>query len=116
MQNECARRKHEYEMRAPVPSRRNISKPAPFSSVSFAIHLRREVIMSDLRSWKSRSALGAASATLALLPASHVLASQGPGGGPGTAGAITQLVMAILVYGASAAVVAVGLIGALRHR
>jgi hypothetical protein len=51
-----------------------------------------------------------------LLPVSLALASQGPGGGPGTASAITQLVMAILVYGASAAIVAAGLIGALRHR
>jgi hypothetical protein len=51
-----------------------------------------------------------------LLSASHALASQGPGGGTGTAGAITQWVMAILVYGASAAIVAAGLIGALRHR
>jgi hypothetical protein len=72
--------------------------------------------MSDPRSWKSRSALGAGCAVFALLPASHALASQGPGGGPGTAGAFTQLVMAILVYGASAAIVAAGLIGALRQR
>jgi hypothetical protein len=75
-----------------------------------------EVIMSDPRSWKSRSVLGAGFAVFTLLPASHALASQGPGGGPGTAGAITQLVMAILVYGASAAIVAAGLVGALRHR
>jgi hypothetical protein len=116
MQNECECRKHECEARAPVPSRRNIKKPARFSSVSSATHLRREVIMSDPRSWKSRSALSAASAALALLPASHALASQGPGGGHGTAGAIIQMVMAILVYGASAGIVAAGLIGALRHR
>jgi hypothetical protein len=72
--------------------------------------------MSDPRSWKSRSALGTVSAILALPPAGHALASQGPGGGPGTAGATIQLVMAIVVYGVSAAIVAVGLIGALRHR
>lgn len=72
--------------------------------------------MSEPRPWKSRSALGAGCAVFTLLPAGHVLASQGPGGGPGTAGAITQLVMAILVYGASAAIVAIGMIGALRHR
>jgi hypothetical protein len=68
------------------------------------------------RSWKLRSALAAGCAAFALLSASHALASQGPGGGTGTAGAITQWVMAILVYGASAAIVAAGLIGALRHR
>jgi len=44
------------------------------------------------------------------------LASQGPGGGPGTAGHFTQLAMAIIIYGASALVVGVGLIGAARRR
>jgi hypothetical protein len=49
-----------------------------------------------------------------LLPAHAALASQGPGGGPGTASSFTQLAMAILVYGTSALVVGSGLIGALR--
>jgi hypothetical protein len=49
-----------------------------------------------------------------LLPANAALASQGPGGGPGTASSFTQLAMAILVYGTSALVVGSGLIGALR--
>jgi len=44
------------------------------------------------------------------------LASQGPGGGMGTASHLTQVAMAILVYGASALVVAVGLIGAARRQ
>lgn len=44
------------------------------------------------------------------------LASQGPGGGMGTAGPLTRLAMAIVVYGASALVVGAGLIGALRGR
>lgn len=44
------------------------------------------------------------------------LASQGPGGGMGTAGHLTQVAMAILVYGASALVVAAGLIGAARRQ
>jgi len=43
-------------------------------------------------------------------------ASQGPGGGQGTAGSLTQLAMAILVYGASALVIGTGLIGAMRRR
>ena len=43
-------------------------------------------------------------------------ASQGPGGGPGTANHITQLAMAILVYGGCALIVAAGLIGGLRTR
>jgi hypothetical protein len=44
------------------------------------------------------------------------LASQGPGGGMGTASHLTQTAMAILVYGAAAIVVCVGLLGALRRR
>jgi len=42
-------------------------------------------------------------------------ASQGPGGGPGTASSATQLAMAIIVYGTSALVVGAGLIGAARR-
>ena len=62
----------------------------------------------------SRAAFFLASMATVLLPAHVVLASQGPGGGPGTAGPFTQLAMAILVYGTSALVVGSGLIGALR--
>jgi len=51
----------------------------------------------------------------AVLGASSALASQGPGVEAGTASPLTQLVMAILVYGASALVVGAGLIGALRR-
>ncbi|WP_245502192.1 hypothetical protein [Bradyrhizobium betae] len=51
--------------------------------------------------------------TASLLNESSALASQGPGVEGGTATPLTQLVMAILVYGASAAVVGAGLIGAL---
>ena len=57
----------------------------------------------------------AAAVAAALLPAGAALASQGPGGGPGTASPFTQLVMAILVYGLSAVVVGAGLIGAVRR-
>ena len=42
------------------------------------------------------------------------LAAQGPGTSAGNASQLTQLAMAILVYGASALVVGAGLIGALR--
>jgi hypothetical protein len=44
------------------------------------------------------------------------LASQGPGTGPGTASGLTQLAMAIIVYGTSALVIVAGLIGAARGR
>jgi len=48
------------------------------------------------------------------LGGSSALAAQGPGVEAGAASPLTQLVMAILVYGASALVVGAGLIGALR--
>jgi hypothetical protein len=54
-------------------------------------------------------------ASSAMLWASAGLASQGPGAGPGTASHVTQLTMAILVYGVSALVVGAGLIGAVRR-
>jgi hypothetical protein len=50
------------------------------------------------------------------LLANAAFASQGPGGGPGTASSFTQLTMAIIVYGTSALVVGIGLIGAARRR
>lgn len=64
----------------------------------------------------SRLACIAVSASLALLPAGCAFASQGPGGGMGTASALTQLAMAVLVYGASALIIGIGLIGAVRRR
>jgi hypothetical protein len=51
-----------------------------------------------------------------LLAANAALASQGPGGGMGTASHLTQLTMAILVYGTSAIVVGAGIIGAAWRR
>ena len=64
---------------------------------------------------KKSLALRAAIAAALLLPAS-AFASQGPGGGMGTASGLTQVAMAVLVYGASALIVGAGLIGALRRR
>ena len=61
-------------------------------------------------------AFAAISAVAGLLWANAAFASQGPGGGPGTASSFTQLAMAILVYGTSALVVGAGLIGATRRR
>lgn len=49
-----------------------------------------------------------------LLFANAALASQGPGGGPGSASPFTQLVMAIIVYGSTALLIGAGLIGAVR--
>jgi len=65
----------------------------------------------------SCKAVGAVAVTSAvLLSASTALASQGPGGGMGTASPLTQVAMAILVFGTSAVVIGAGLIGAVRRR
>ena len=64
----------------------------------------------------SRLAFAAISAVAGLSWANAAFASQGLGGGPGTASSFTQLAMAILVYGTSALVVGAGLIGATRRR
>jgi hypothetical protein len=55
-------------------------------------------------------------ASAGLLWSSAAWASQGPGGGPGTADHFTQLAMAIVVYGTCALVVLAGLIGGARRR
>ena len=65
---------------------------------------------------KNSSVLRAAVAAAMLLPAASAFASQGPGGGMGTASNLTQIAMAVLVYGTAALIVGAGLIGALRRR
>ena len=65
---------------------------------------------------KNSLTLRAAIAAAMLLPAASAFASQGPGGGAGTASNFTQTTMAILVYGTAALIVGAGLIGALRRR
>jgi len=64
----------------------------------------------------SHFTFAATSTVASLLWVSAAFASQGPGGGPGTASSFTQLAMAIIVYGTSALVVVAGLIGAARRR
>ncbi|HXO71874.1 MAG TPA: hypothetical protein VN838_23175 [Bradyrhizobium sp.] len=61
--------------------------------------------------WASRAAIAAAM----LWPSASAFASQGPGGGIGTASSLTQVTMAVLVYGIAALIVGAGLIGALRR-
>jgi hypothetical protein len=70
--------------------------------------------MSRIKHPISRLTFAGASAA-AMLSAGAAFASQGPGGGPGTASSFTQLVMAIIVYGVSALVVGAGVIGAARR-
>jgi hypothetical protein len=64
----------------------------------------------------SQLAFAAAAMAAGSLGATAAFASQGPGGGLGTASPFTQLAMAVLVYGLSAVVVGAGLIGAARQR
>ena len=54
--------------------------------------------------------------TTVAISSSAAFASQGPGGGIGTASHFTQTAMAVFVYGVVAIVVCVGLIGAVRRR
>src|ERR1700738_2574189 len=60
----------------------------------------------------SRFVFAVMSAAAGLPWANAAVASQGPGVGPGTASSFTQLAMAVIVYGTSALVVGVALIGA----
>jgi hypothetical protein len=78
---------------------------------SFPQQLSREIVMLRKKSLALRAAIAAA----LLLPAS-AFASQGPGGGMGSASNFTQGAMAVLVYGTAALIVGAGLIGALRRR
>jgi hypothetical protein len=74
------------------------------------------MVMASSRKWRWISPLAVAVTAAVLISDAAALASQGPGGGPGTASPFTQLVMAIIVYGGSALIVGTGLIGALRKR
>jgi hypothetical protein len=77
-----------------------------------------EISMTSFRTCTpiSRATPAVASIAAAALWGSAALASQGPGSGMGTAGPLTQTVMAVLVYGMSAIIVGAGLIGAVRRR
>jgi hypothetical protein len=87
-----------------APSRRRSFWQAQ-EEIAMAFHLR----------WQSCRAVAAASLPF-LISAPVALASQGPGGGPGTASTSTQLVMAIVIYGGAALLLAAGLIGLLKRK
>jgi hypothetical protein len=73
----------------------------------------------SMTSFRARAAISRAMPTatsIAALWSNAALASQGPGGGIGSASPLTQTVMAVLVYGMSAIIVGAGLIGAVRRR
>jgi hypothetical protein len=89
------------------------------SSVSSAAsYSSQEIVMawSRKRLALSSFAVAAASAATSLGWANAAFASQGPGGGLGTASGFTQMAMAVIVWGTSALVVGFGLIGAVRRR
>ena len=74
-----------------------------------------------MTSFRTRAAISRAMPTATSIAAaawwsSATLASQGPGGGMGTASPLTQTVMAVLVYGLVTIIVGAGLIGAARRR
>src|SRR6266850_4759405 len=83
-------------------------------SVSSECFRSQEIVMTSSRKMQriSHAAFATPFAAACLLWANAAFASQGPGGGPGTASSFTQLAMAIIVYGTSALVVGIGLIGA----
>jgi hypothetical protein len=74
------------------------------------------MVMASSRKRRWISPFTVAATPAAILISAGAIASQGPGGGPGTASPFMQLVMAIIVYGTSALIVGAGLIGALRKR
>jgi hypothetical protein len=87
------------------------------SSVSSESFSSQEIVMaSSQASHRISQFVFAATSAVASAWANAAFASQGPGGGPGTASSFTQLAMAIIVYGTSALVVGAGLIGAARRR
>ena len=72
------------------------------------------MISSRMRDSMSRTTLAVMLCVGAVMWDEVAFASQGPGGGIGTASHLTQLLMAILIYGTSAIVIGAGLIGAAR--
>jgi hypothetical protein len=96
-----------------IGSETYLLKPPPHRSLSQEISMAssREGSRLALLIWL---ACLSGAATLAWVGVAS--ASQGPGVAAGAASHLTQTMMAILVYGASALVVGTGLIGALRRQ
>jgi hypothetical protein len=128
MRCECLRHINECTSREPVPlqaarfsrtlfktgtsGRPYLLKDASSPEVAMAwFRTRLETTRLEI----SRLAFAVATPLVGSLWVSSAFASQGPGGGPGSASNLTQLVMAIIVYGTAAAVVGAGLIGAARR-
>src|SRR5216683_7125574 len=99
-------------------SRDNFQNRHRLSSVSSENLSSQEIVMawSRTRLLLPQFVFATAPVLASLAWTNAAFASQGPGGGPGTASSATQLAMAIIVYGTSALVVGAGLIGAARRR
>jgi hypothetical protein len=114
-------------------ARRLQNRDAPSSVSSAASYASQEIVMTSPRKRLGLEKLGleklgleklalapfaiaAGSAATSLLWANDTFASQGPGGGLGTASAFTQTAMAVIVWGISALVLGAGLFGAMRRR
>jgi hypothetical protein len=72
--------------------------------------------MASSRTGHGLSRLACAAAAVGLFGVTAAFASQGPGGGPGTASSFTRLAMAVIVYGTCALVILAGLVGGARRR
>jgi hypothetical protein len=101
MRPECPRR---------IDERIDSLNPAAIASVSSTRQAAREDVMSRI----SRTRWLLANAATMLMVTGHAHASQGPGTTPGTAGAFTQMMMAIVVYGLCGAAIVIGAIGTFR--
>jgi hypothetical protein len=69
-----------------------------------------------IRDTISRTAVAAGAVVAIMSWTSAAVAAQGPGSRMGAASHFTQMAMAVLVYGALAIIVGIGLIGAARRR
>jgi hypothetical protein len=79
----------------------------------YLVRNKEETAVSLSQAWCSRRAVAV---LLTLTPSCAALASQGPGVGAGTASALTQTLMAIVIYGGVALILAAGIVRALRRR
>src|SRR6266436_1902152 len=121
MWSERRRREDECGSGEPVPSCHHFrlrAKTGVDCRRIFCSSLAQEIVMTSfgIRYRISRAGSAVIPSMAVLLSTDTAFASQGPGGGMGTSSPLTQLAMAIIVYGASAIVVGAGLIGAARGR
>jgi hypothetical protein len=114
------RKRHEDERKQPATPIKifQCAKPGVDWNRIFDSAFCMEISMTSFRTRTaiSRATPAVTSIAAAVLWSSAALASQGPGGGMGTASHLTQTAMAVLVYGLVTIIVGAGLIGAIRRR